>query len=90
LLETGQLDQAISQLTRSSLLASRGGYYPFPDLHLARAFALKGQVELSRRHLLKILGLGSSHPLQYYRALTLYRQWFGEYAPDKFPNKKSR
>jgi hypothetical protein len=42
-----------------------GGYYPFPDLHLTRAFALKGQGELSRRHLLKILELGSSHPLQY-------------------------
>jgi tetratricopeptide (TPR) repeat protein len=85
LLETGQLDQAIAQLTRSSLLAGQGGYYPFPDLHLARAYALKGESELSRRHLLKILGLGSSHPLQYYRALTLYRQWFGEYAPEKLP-----
>lgn len=71
-LEKGDVNQAIVYLRRSSLYAKLGGYYPFADVHLAKALIFKNRLVDAERRLINIMNSRIHQPVEFYKAKKLY------------------
>ncbi|HWR58207.1 MAG TPA: hypothetical protein VN328_04890 [Thermodesulfovibrionales bacterium] len=75
LLEKDMLDQAIPELRASSYLAMHGGYFPFPNIPLARALIKAGRESEEAIWLLRAATKSPVYqPLEVYRARKLLQQ----------------
>lgn len=70
-LERGMIDEAISELRMSSILAVTGGYFPYPNIPLARALVLAGKESEAGRTLQYIFNSPIYQPLEVYQAKKL-------------------
>lgn len=71
LLEKGMTSEAIAELKVSSYLAMSGGYYPFPNIPLARALIKSGRSSEAVRILQEVLRSPVYQPLEFYKAKKL-------------------
>lgn len=70
-LEKGMIDESIMELKYSAGLASSGGYFPYPNLPLARALLKRGRTGEAEYFLLEVLRSKIYNPLEYYKAKEL-------------------
>ena len=70
-LEKGETGPALNLLERSSLLCRWGGYYPYPNVALARALLARGEREGAKTALQPVLESRINQPLLFYQAKKL-------------------
>ncbi len=74
LLEKGMAPEAIAELKVSSYLATSGGYYPFPNIPLAKALIKSGRSSEAMWILQEVLKSPVYQPLEFYRAKELLEE----------------
>jgi hypothetical protein len=74
LLEKGMIDNAISELQIPSILAASGGYFPYPNIPLARALILAGRESEAIRVLQEVFKSPIYQPLEVYEAKKLFKK----------------
>lgn len=73
LLERGDAHRALPFLQQASRNALAGGFYPFPQIHLARTYIALGQPIVAKRILDYVIEQGNRQPLERIKALRLRR-----------------
>ena len=73
-LDQGRAAESLGYLELASHDARFGGYYPFPDVHLGRAYMLLGKDSKARGALGRVIKRRAAQPLEYYKALRILRQ----------------
>ena len=68
LLEKGQVDNAMDHLHLASYYTHRGGYFPFADIKLGKAYILKKDYNRAGTFLNNVINAKIYNPLDYYRA----------------------
>lgn len=71
LLERGDAHQALPFLQQASRNASAGGFYPFPQIQLARTYIALGNPIVAKRILDYVIEQGNRQPLERIKALRL-------------------
>lgn len=73
LLERGDAHRALPFLQQASRNALVGGFYPFPQIHLARTYIALGEPIVAKRILDYVIEQGNRQPLERIKALRLRR-----------------
>ena len=73
-LARGDVEQAISHLTRASRVIHRDGYFPFTGVYLAMAYMQKGQYDKAEMYLQDVIRASISNPIDKYRANRLLEE----------------
>lgn len=74
-LERGDLANAEELLRVAAMHASTGGYYPFPNIPLARTLLRAGKGEVAEIFLQRVMVLGGkANPVEYFKAKSLLAQ----------------
>ena len=77
-IEQGRAAEALGYLELASHDAVFGGYYPFPDVHLGRAYMILGKKAKARGALGRVIARRSAQPVEYYKAIRLLRELEGQ------------
>lgn len=72
MVERGKPYEALGYLELASYDAKIGGYFPFPDVQLGRAYMLLGKKHKARAALRRVMGLRTQNPLEYYKAKVMF------------------
>jgi hypothetical protein len=73
-LEQGEISAALNTLERSSRVCFYGGYFPYPDIALARALMATGDHERARLAVQRVIQSSLYNPVVYYQAKELLKK----------------